>query len=201
MLKVLTAVSRAVYYVASLPRYCRSCIPVMLWAFLGKKCESQISLTRRAKSTTPDSTKLNGQGSLLCCNTINRNICPRHRLHMMGRLASLNIYRLQGIRGWRVSENGFLQIDRAGSSQFHELCELGILYTNMLLRQSKRRNPDRTRCTQILETRTRTAVSNEHVLSQFHKTEPNEQTGRGNQTANTIPPRSDHDQKKKRPAT
>lgn len=40
-------------------------------------------------------------------------------------------------------------------------------------------------------------MSNKRVLSQFHKTEPNEQTGRGNQTANTIPPRSDHDQKKR----
>lgn len=40
-------------------------------------------------------------------------------------------------------------------------------------------------------------MSNEHVLSQFHKTEPNEQTRRANQTANTIPPRSDHDQKKR----
>lgn len=60
----------------------------------------------------------------------------------------------------RVSENGFHQIDSAASLRFHETCDKGILYTNKLLRQSKRVQLDRTRCTQILDTRTRTALSN-----------------------------------------
>lgn len=117
---------------------------------------------------------------------------------MMGKLASHpSTYELHDVRGRRVSENGFLQIDRTGSPRSHEICEQGILYAIVLLRQSKRIHPDRTRCTQILDTRTRTAVSNQHVLSQCHKTESNEQTGSAKQTANSMPPRSDHDHKKR----
>lgn len=82
-------------------------------------------------------------------------------------------------RRGKSSENGFRHIDSAGSPRSYKICEQRYpIHKCAAAGKAREYTPTERAAPEILDTRTRTAVSNKHVLPQCHKTEPNEQTGR-----------------------
>ena len=140
-----------------------TCVCILLWAPVAHKTCSSYCAAQRVKINY---SRTSGQGSW--------PLAQRIQLH--------------GVQGPRDFRDGFLQTKQAPRSPIKSASK--VSYTQKCCWGKLREyTPPKRAAPQKLDTRTRTAVSNKHLLSQCHKTEPKEKTGRAIQTADTVSPR------------